>query len=125
VCVCVLLREGGGGKEGEGKGFAGPMSNCFLIIHCVITLACIFLPRCVVWYIVTTAWRGLLECVIIMYRGEMNVDIFAADEIASGVSPSTEQLLASPSHTMSISDFKADVSTTCLLTSQSLQWIFF
>ena len=44
-----------------------------------------------------------------VYRGEVNVDIFAADEIASGVSPSTE-LLASPSHTMSMSDFRADVS---------------
>ena len=42
-------------------------------------------------------------------RGEVNVDIFAADEIASGVSPSTE-LLASPSHKISMSDFRADVS---------------
>jgi len=42
-------------------------------------------------------------------RGEVNVDIFAADEIASGVSPSTE-LPASPSHSISMSDFKAEVS---------------
>lgn len=44
-----------------------------------------------------------------MNSGEVNVDIFAADEIASGVSPSTE-LLPSPSHKISMSDFKAEVS---------------
>ena len=57
-----------------------------------------------------------------MYRGEMNVDIFAADEIASGVSPSTEPLAASPSHTMSMSDFKADVSVLYFLTSRGCKF---
>ena len=41
------------------------------------------------------------------------MDIFAADEIASGVRPSTEQLM-SPSPTLSLSDFKAEVSQTFL-----------
>jgi len=48
-------------------------------------------------------------------RGEVNVDIFAADEIASGVSSPSTEMLASPSHTMSMSDFKADVGSFFLL----------
>ena len=57
-----------------------------------------------VWHIRSSRAR-----VCVYNRGEVNVDIFAVDEIASGVSPSTE-LLASPSHKISMSDFKAEVS---------------
>jgi len=57
------------------------------------------------------------HCVVVSHgvnRGEVNVDIFAADEIASGVSPSTE-LLTSPSYKISMSDFKAEVSLICFV----------
>jgi len=47
------------------------------------------------------------------------VDIFAADEVASGVSPSTE-LLTAPSHRISMSDFKAEVSHFSFLSSLNL-----
>ena len=55
----------------------------------------------------------------------MNVDIFAADEIASGVSASTD-LLQSPSHRISMSDFRAEVCTArfCTFTQRKVLCIF-